>query len=90
MNGDAISAIGETIGAVAVVISLLYLTIQIRQNTSHIKTSMTFGTVNRRNWVALSVLCTIQSLHLICNSVGRSVNKVRPHQIHFIKGKSCH
>ena len=40
MNWDAISAIGETIGAVAVVISLLYLAIQIRQNTSHIKSSI--------------------------------------------------
>ena len=40
MNWDAISAIGETIGAVAVVISLLYLAVQIRQNTNHIKSSI--------------------------------------------------
>tara|TARA_R110002073_G_scaffold54154_2_gene139478 strand:+ start:85 stop:588 length:504 start_codon:yes stop_codon:yes gene_type:complete len=40
MNWDAISAIGETIGAVAVVISLLYLAVQIRQNTNHIKSNI--------------------------------------------------
>ena len=40
MNWDTISAIGETIGAVAVVISLLYLAVQIRQNTNHIKSSI--------------------------------------------------
>ena len=33
MDWDAIGAIGETIGAVAVVISLLYLGVQIRSQT---------------------------------------------------------
>ena len=40
MNWEAISAIGETTGAVAVVISLLYLAVQIRQNTNQIKSSI--------------------------------------------------
>jgi len=33
MNWDAIGAIGENIGAFAVVISIIYLAVQIRQNT---------------------------------------------------------
>lgn len=33
MNWEAIGAVGETLGAVAVVISLIYVAIQIRQNT---------------------------------------------------------
>ncbi len=34
MNWDAIGSIGEVIGAIAVVISLIYVASQIRQNTS--------------------------------------------------------
>jgi hypothetical protein len=37
MNWDAISAIGEIIGAVAVVITLGYLAVQISQNTNQLK-----------------------------------------------------
>ena len=46
MNWDAISAIGETIGAVAVVISLIYAAYQIKQNTIASKTS------THQHWVA--------------------------------------
>jgi len=35
MNWDAISAIGENVGALAVVISVLYLAYQVKQNTRH-------------------------------------------------------
>ena len=37
MNWEAIGAIGEVIGAFAVVITLLYLSVQIRQNTKMMK-----------------------------------------------------
>jgi hypothetical protein len=37
MNWDAIGAIGEVVGAVAVFITLVYLTLQIRQNTRSVK-----------------------------------------------------
>tara|TARA_B110000858_G_scaffold89247_1_gene103084 strand:- start:5179 stop:5370 length:192 start_codon:yes stop_codon:yes gene_type:complete len=40
MNWDAISAIGEIIGATAVVVSLVYLAVQIRQNTRQISSSI--------------------------------------------------
>lgn len=39
MNWDAISAIGEIVGAVAVVLTLVYLTVQIRQNTAVVSTA---------------------------------------------------
>lgn len=39
MNWDAIAAISETIGAIAVVVTLIYLAIQIRQNTKSIRGS---------------------------------------------------
>ena len=39
MNWDAISALSEFIGAIAVVVTLIYLAVQVRQNTQSIKTS---------------------------------------------------
>ena len=39
MNWDAISALGEIIGAVAVVISLVYIAAQIRQNTQMMRST---------------------------------------------------
>ncbi|MCP5347148.1 MAG: hypothetical protein R3F41_14290 [Gammaproteobacteria bacterium] len=36
MNWEAIAAIGELVGAIAVVVSLAYLAIQIRQNTKQV------------------------------------------------------
>jgi hypothetical protein len=40
MNWDAIGAIGEIIGAIAVVVSLIYLALQVRQNTQQISLSL--------------------------------------------------
>ena len=42
MNWDAIGAIGETVSAVAVVVSILYLAVQIRSNTRATKASASF------------------------------------------------
>ena len=42
MNWDAIGAIGEILGALAVVVSILYLSIQIRSNTRATKASASF------------------------------------------------
>jgi len=39
MSWDAVGAIGEIVGAVAVVATLFYLTIQLRQNTEQVKQS---------------------------------------------------
>jgi hypothetical protein len=37
MNWEAIGAVGEIVGAVAVVLSLVYLAVQIRQNTQQVQ-----------------------------------------------------
>lgn len=37
MNWDAISAIAEVVGVIAVVVSLVYLAVQVKQNTSQLK-----------------------------------------------------
>ena len=37
MNWDAIGAVGETVGAVAVLLTLVYLAMQIRQNTKSVQ-----------------------------------------------------
>lgn len=37
MNWDAITAVAEVLGVIAVVVSLIYLAIQVRQNTSQLK-----------------------------------------------------
>ena len=42
MNWDAISAIGEVVGAIAVVVSIAYLSIQIRSNTRAMKATASF------------------------------------------------
>ncbi|MFT4562657.1 MAG: hypothetical protein ACI9BW_002403 [Gammaproteobacteria bacterium] len=41
MNWEAIGAVGETLGAAAVVISLVYVAVQIRQNTNETRTQRT-------------------------------------------------
>jgi hypothetical protein len=43
MNWDAIGAIGEVVGAIAFVITLLYLSVQLRQNTSTVRYSIMRG-----------------------------------------------
>jgi len=46
MNWDAIGAVGEIIGALAVFITLIYLALQIRQNTRAINSAALDSTVN--------------------------------------------
>lgn len=46
MNWEAIGAIGEIVGALAVFLTLAYLAIQIRQNTSAVRTTALDSSVN--------------------------------------------
>jgi hypothetical protein len=46
MDWDAIGAIGEIVGASAVVVSLIYLATQIRQNTKVARSTMRHGITN--------------------------------------------
>ena len=47
MNWDAISAIGEIVGSIAVVITLAYLAVQTRQNSHHTKALLQQGQSDR-------------------------------------------
>jgi len=47
MNWDAIGAIGESVGSIAVVITVAYLAVQIRQSSRHTKALLQQGQVGR-------------------------------------------
>ncbi len=49
MNWEAISAVAEVIGAVAIVITLIYLAVQLRQNTTSVRASA------YQTWLAANV-----------------------------------
>jgi len=53
MNWDAVGAIGEIIGAIAVVVSLIYLSIQVRQNTNASKAATVQDMTNK--WVQINL-----------------------------------
>ena len=49
MDWDAIGAIAEAVGALAVIITLVYLTFQLRQNTKAIELSTYRGVIDDAN-----------------------------------------
>jgi len=53
MNWDAIGAIAETLGAVGVIATLAYLAVQIRQNTSTVRSSAAASIAQSNNTVQL-------------------------------------
>jgi hypothetical protein len=55
MNWDALGAISETIGAVAVIITLIYLAVQIRQNTRAMQTASHHAVTDSLNQGNLAV-----------------------------------
>jgi hypothetical protein len=55
MNWDAIGSIGEALGAVGVVVSLIYLGTQIRQNTAAIRGGTAQQVTNRAGEIAQSI-----------------------------------
>ena len=57
MNWDAIGAIGEVTGALLVVITLIYLTIQIRQNSASINASITQANISAFNELNAILAC---------------------------------
>lgn len=52
MNWDAIGAVGEVIGAVAVVVSILYLALQINSNTKATRAAASFDATH--SWAELN------------------------------------
>jgi hypothetical protein len=51
MNWEALGAIGEIVGAVAVVVTLGYLAVQIRQNTRSVRASTNHALTEQRNQI---------------------------------------
>ena len=58
MNWEAISAIGQIVGALAVLITLIYLAIQLRQNTAAVATSTYESTMTGFNDINVIVAST--------------------------------
>ena len=49
MNWDAVGAVGDVVGALAVVITLIYLAVQTRQNTEAVRHAFTRGVMEDAN-----------------------------------------
>lgn len=64
MNWEAIGAVGEIIGALAVVSSLIFVGWQLRQNTLAIKTSTSQTHIEGYNSIAVNVLHNKEVAHL--------------------------
>jgi len=67
MNWDAIGAVGEIVGATAVVVSLIYLAVQVRQNTNASKAATVQDMTNK--WVQIN-LWSAESPDRIISLVG--------------------
>ena len=53
MNWEAVGAIGEVTGAVGVITTLLYLSVQVRQSVKATRASMTQQTIDR--WIQINL-----------------------------------
>jgi len=62
MNWDAISAVAEAVGTIAVLITLIYLALQIRQSNKHQEIES-----YRHNWDGINRMC-----ELLCESTERA------------------
>ena len=73
MNWDAIGAIGETLGAIAVVVTLIYLAAQIRQNSRFVKAATYHSTMRARNEFNFAVATTpeLSALLITCRRQGQ-------------------
>jgi hypothetical protein len=58
MNWEAIGAIGEILGAIAVLVTLVYLAAQIRQNSQFVKAATYHSTFRARNEFNFAVAMT--------------------------------
>jgi hypothetical protein len=64
MNWNAIGAIGEILGAVAVVVTLIYLSIQLRQNSLQIRIASSQTAVSNYSGNIIDVLSDVDRLDL--------------------------
>ena len=65
MNWEAIGAVGEVGGAIAVVATLVYLATQIRQNTSAIRASSAQAFADSINQMNIAVASSDEAAHFV-------------------------
>ena len=58
MNWEAIGAVGEILGAIAVLVTLIYLAAQIRQNSQFVKAATYHSTMRARNEFNFAIATT--------------------------------
>ena len=58
MNWEAIGAVGEILGAIAVLVTLVYLAAQVRQNSRFVKAATYHSTMRARNEFNFAVATT--------------------------------
>lgn len=82
MDWDAIGAIGEILGAAAVVISLIYLGAQIRQNSNWLKASVIESAGNRAAEMISLVAGNAELSRLVQLGLGGKTNEMTPDEKH--------
>ncbi len=85
MNWDAIGAIGEVCGAIAVVITLVYLSRQLRENTKSIKLQSVESTFREWN-ECLKDIQSIDGVGLVYAKAlkGESLSELEAHQLTYL------
>jgi hypothetical protein len=77
MNWEALGAISELIGAVTVVVTLVYLAIQVRQHTSAIRSSSFQATTDALNHINMTIASDADLLRVI-SSKPDSLDELSP------------
>ena len=77
MNWDAVGAIGQVVGAVLVGVTLIYLALQLRQNTSALKSS-TFVAISTSMGLTMEVLATHSDLSPLLIKAQAGLDELSP------------
>ena len=72
MNWEAIGAVGEIVGAVAVLATLLYLALQIRQNTRFVQAATYHSAIRARNEFNFAVAMNPELSALLIRAADRN------------------
>ncbi len=73
MNWEAIGAVGEILGAIAVLVTLLYLAAQIRQNSEFVKAATYHSTMRARNEFNFAIATTPELSALLIRARDKSI-----------------
>ena len=73
MNWEAIGAVGEILGAIAVLVTLIYLAAQIRQNSQFVKAATWHSTMRARNEFNFAIATTPELSALLIRARDKSI-----------------